>query len=156
MYRIRIIAVGSLHNDFAKRAAEEYVNRLSPFAKVTVEEIEKRSFRSLSERERVQGIEGAHLVAHLTNDEYVIALDEGGKSLDSIRFARHIKDEGERGRTLTFVIGGPLGLSPETKAAAHLTLSLSPFTLPHELARVVLLEQLYRAMTILNEKQYHY
>lgn len=156
MYRIRVIAVGNLHNDFAKKAAAEYLTRLTPFAKVTVEEIEKRAFRSLSERERVQGIEGVHLVAHLKNDEHIIVLDEGGKQFDSIRFARYLKDEGERGRTLTFLIGGPLGLSPETKAAAHATLSLSSLTLPHELARVVLLEQLYRAMTILSGKQYHY
>lgn len=156
MYRFRIIAVGGLHHDFAKTAAGEYLKRLRPFAKVTVEEVEKRAFRSLSERERTVGIEGAHLAAHLTGDEYVIALDEAGKSFDSQSFARLLKREGERGRTLTFLIGGPLGLSAETKTAAHLTLSLSPLTFPHEMARVVLFEQLYRAMTILSGKTYHY
>ncbi len=156
MYRFRILAVGPLHHDYAKEAAAEYAKRLRPFAKLEVEEIEKRAFKSLSERERVQGVEGAHLVAHLTNNEYVIALDETGKTMDSQKFAQLLKREGETGRIVTFLIGGPLGLSSETKAAAHLTLSLSPLTFPHEMARVVLLEQLYRAMTILSGKTYHY
>lgn len=156
MYRIRIIAVGPLHHDFTKEAAAHYTKLLKPFAKLTVEEVEKRSFRSLGERERVQAIEGEHLVAHLVNDEFVVAMDEAGKRKTSQEFAALIKEEGERGRTLTFIIGGPLGLSPATKATAHATLSLSPLTLPHEMARVVLFEQLYRAMTILSGKQYHY
>ncbi len=156
MYRFRILAVGPLHHDYAIEAAAEYAKRLRPFAKVEVEEIEKRAFRSLGERDRVLGVEGAHLVAHLTNDEYVIALDEAGKTFDSQKFAQLLKREGESGRIITFVIGGPLGLSAETKAAAHLMLSLSPLTMPHEMARVVLLEQLYRAMTILSGKTYHY
>lgn len=156
MYRFRILAVGPLHHDYAKEAAGEYLKRLPPFAKVEIEEIEKRTFRSLSERERTVGVEGAHLVAHLTNDEFVIALDETGKTMDSQKFAQLLKREGETGRIVTFLIGGPLGLSSETKNAAHLTLSLSSLTFPHEMARVVLLEQLYRAMTILNGKTYHY
>ncbi len=156
MYRFRILAVGPLHHDYAKEAAAEYAKRLRPFAKVEVEEIEKRAFRSLSERERTVGVEGSHLVAHLTNDEYVIALDEAGKTMDSHKFAQLLKREGKTGRIVTFLIGGPLGLSPETKNAAHMTLSLSPLTFPHEIARVILLEQLYRAMTILNGKTYHY
>lgn len=156
MYRIRILAVGPLHHGYAKEAAAEYVKRLHPFAKIEVEEVEKRAFRSLSERERTIDVEGAHLVAHLTNDEFVVALDETGKTMDSQKFALLLKREGETGRIITFLIGGPLGLSAETKKAAHLTLSLSPLTFPHEMARVVLLEQLYRAMTILNGKTYHY
>ncbi len=156
MYRFRILAVGPLHHEYAALAAAEYLKRLRPFAKVDVEEIGKRAFRSLSERERVQGIEAAHLVAHLTNDEYVVALDEAGKAMPSEKFAQLLKREGETGRIVTFLIGGPLGLSPETKKTAHLTLSLSPLTFPHEMARVVLLEQLYRAMTILAGKTYHY
>jgi 23S rRNA (pseudouridine1915-N3)-methyltransferase len=90
------------------------------------------------------------------DDSLVILLDDAGKTFDSKTFARQLDRWAEGGaRPLTFVIGGAFGFTDEIKKGAHVRLSLSPMTMPHDLARVVLLEQIYRAVTIQQGKRYH-
>lgn len=138
MYKISIIAVGPLKEAFWKDAIAEYEKRLTPFAKVRVVDVEE-----VEER-------------HLPKDAFVIALDLTGKQYSSEKFAEFLQREGEVGRELVFLIGGPHGLSRELVEKAHVKVSLSELTFTHGEARAILFEQLYRAMAILAGKTYHY
>lgn len=156
MYQFRFLVVGKFKEDSWRWAWSEYTKRLRPFARCEVVEIKETSFTSLSDHVRVSAEEGEHLLAKLGRKTYTIVLDRGGKELASEQFAEVLKTEGERGTPITFIIGGPVGLSPEVRHQAALQLSLGRLTLPHQLARIVLIEQVYRAMTILHGKRYHY
>lgn len=156
MYQFSLICVGTLKEQYWSEAAAEYVKRLAPFARVKMAEIPEIPFSKSSDAPRVQRSEGERLLARLPKDFLVIALDSKGKHLTSEELSVAVQDMGEGGTPLAFLIGGPLGLSDEVRSKAHLILSLSSLTLPHQLARIVLLEQIYRAMTIVHYKTYHY
>ena len=156
MYRLTIIAVGSLKESFWKDAISEYGKRLSASAKVRVLEVAETPFKSQGEAPAVMRAEAETLKKKIPDGAYVIALDKGGKKPSSEEFASWIAREGEGGREIAFVIGGPLGLDPGFADACHLKLSLSSLTFTHGEARAVLFEQLYRATTILSGKTYHY
>jgi 23S rRNA (pseudouridine1915-N3)-methyltransferase len=156
MYRITVAAVGALKEPFWKDAIAEYEKRLKPFAKVSVIEVAEKAFKSATEAEAVLREEGDRLRARIPLQAFTLALDKGGRALTTEKFAELLKREGEGGRELVFVIGGPLGLDPKLVAASHAALSLSSLTFTHGEARAVLFEQLYRAMTVLAGKTYHY
>ena len=156
MYRLTVIAVGSLKEAFWKDAISEYAKRLSPSAKVSVVEVAETPFKSQGEAPAVMRAEAATLKKRIPDGAYVIAMDKGGKKPSSEEFASWIAREGEGGREIAFVIGGPLGLDPAFVRDCHASLSLSSLTFTHGEARAVLFEQLYRATTILAGKTYHY
>ncbi|MEK7648520.1 MAG: 23S rRNA (pseudouridine(1915)-N(3))-methyltransferase RlmH [Patescibacteria group bacterium] len=156
MYSITLIVVGKLKEQQWKSACEEYNKRMRPFSRMEIIELKEESFAKPSEKNRVLGLEGSRIAERIPRDSFVVALDREGTQYSSERLAQAIKQVGEMGDRIVFIIGGPLGLSPAILAKASLRLSLSQLTLPHQLARVVLAEQLYRAMTILHGKQYHY
>lgn len=156
MYQIKIITIGKLKEQQWKSACDEYLKRMRPFARVECVEVKEEPFLKQSEKKRVLDQESKRIAEHIPRDSFVIALDREGVQYPSERFAKAIRQIGEVGELIVFVIGGPLGLSSDVCEKAHLRLSLSQLTLPHQLARVVLMEQLYRAMTILHGKQYHY
>ena len=159
MFSIHILAIGNHKETYFKEAEAEYLKRLAPYAKIHITEISEHSFRSDEPREKSQEIEAEKILKYLeknSSNTYIIALHEKGKIKDSPAFAKHIEDVAQNGTSITFVIGGPRGLSPSILHKAHLTLSLSALTFPHQLVRVILAEQLYRAMTILTNKTYHY
>lgn len=155
MHSITLITVGTLKKLW-KDADSEYRKRLRPYAKLNVIEVPEVPFRDTRDAQRVQKHEAEHINKRIPQDAFTIALDMRGKSLTSEQFARVFNDQGQGGRQIAFLIGGPLGLSGELRDSCDLTLSLGSLTLTHQLARIVLLEQLYRAMTILHGKQYHY
>lgn len=156
MYRLTVVAVGSLKESFWKDAISEYAKRLSASAKVNVIEVSETPFKSQGEAPAVMRAEAETLKKKIPDGAYVIAMDKGGKKPSSEEFAAWIAREGEGGREIVFVIGGPLGLDPDFADSCHLKLSLSSLTFTHGQARAVLFEQLYRAMTILGGKTYHY
>lgn len=156
MYLIDIIAVGTIKDLYLKNAAQEYLKRISPYAKISCHEVKEESFAKISEKKRVIENEQGKIRKFLKKDSFIIILDAKGTEYSSDRFAEMIKREGERGQKITFIIGGSLGFSDDFKKEYQYSLSLSRLTFPHQLARIVLLEQLYRAMTILHSKQYHY
>lgn len=156
MYRLTVIAVGSLKESFWKDAISEYAKRLSPSAKVNVIEVAETPFKSQGEAPAVMRAEAGAIKKKIPDGSYVIALDRSGKRPSSEEFAAWIAREGEGGRELVLVIGGPLGLDPAFVRECHAALSLSSLTFTHGEARAVLFEQLYRAMTILGGKTYHY
>lgn len=152
--RIAIIAVGKLKERFWRDAAEEYLTRLTPYASVRVVEVADRDpargeARALAE-------EGADVVRAIPDGAHVIALDIDGRQLSSEGLAERLERLALEGRSnIAFLVGGSHGLSAEVLAAAHERISLGPMTLPHNLARIVLLEQVYRAFKIRRGEPYH-
>lgn len=153
--RITIIAAGRLKERFWSQAVDEYLKRLSPYADVRVIEVPDRDPARGGE-ERALAEEGAAILKVLPDGAHVIVLAIGGKQLDSEQFAERMERLAVDGRSsVAFVVGGSVGLSDEVLRAADERLSLGPMTLPHNLARVVLVEQLYRSFKIRRGEPYH-
>ena len=154
--KFRIVAVGKIKENYLKDAVAEYVKRISRFA--TVEIVEVDECKSLGaqvdkEIERVKNCEGEAILQKL--DGYVIAMDIDGKQVSSRQLSAHLVEQKQRYSTFTFVIGGSNGLADQVKERADLRCSFGKITLPHQLFRVVLLEQLYRSCCIENNITYH-
>jgi 23S rRNA (pseudouridine1915-N3)-methyltransferase len=152
--RIRLVAVGRLKEPHWRDACDEYLKRLRPYADVEVTEIADRDISR--DRTRAMGDEGADILRALPARSHVVALDLDGRQLSSeglaAWFERRMVDGGS---DIAFVIGGSAGLDPSVMTRADERLSLGPMTLPHQLARVVLLEQVYRAFRIMRGEPYH-
>jgi 23S rRNA (pseudouridine1915-N3)-methyltransferase len=152
--RLRIVAVGKLGEAYWRLAADEYVKRLGRYASVDVVEVADRDLAKGVER--ALAAEGADLLRAMPPDSHVVALDIDGTQTPSEGLARRLEALMLGGCSdVTFVIGGSAGLAPEVVARADERLSLSAMTLPHQLCRVVLLEQLYRAFRIMRNEPYH-
>ena len=154
MFHTTIVAVGKIRNSYFADAIDEYLKRIKPFAKVEIIEVAAVAFKTEGEIERAREKEGEALreaIMKRTGRAYL--LDEGGKEFDSVGFHKFFTSSNE---PLLLVIGGTAGLSESLKSE-YPALSLSRLTLPHELARVVLIEQLYRAVTMGQKRnKYHY
>jgi 23S rRNA (pseudouridine1915-N3)-methyltransferase len=152
--RLRILAVGKLGERYWRDACDEYVKRLGRYAKVEVVEVADRSLAS-GERVAVQA-EGRDLLGSLAPGSLVVALDACGRPFTSEQFAAWLEDKMTHGLSdVTFVLGGSAGLDDPVLERADERLSLSRMTLPHQLCRVVLLEQVYRAFRIIRNEPYH-
>lgn len=151
--RVEILAVGSLHRDL-EPAAHHFIDLLRPHATISVREVKEVALRGRSEAEVLRE-EGRRLLAAWPQAPVVAALAVDGRALDTSAFADWLQKAFERGGA-GFVIGGSLGLAGEVQARAAQRFSLSALTLPHQLARVVLLEQLFRAGKILRGEPYHH
>lgn len=152
---LRVLAVGRLKTPFWKSAAEHYIARLARWRNL-VETCVKDGPASMPPAER-SALEGKQLLAAMEPADIVICLDERGKSLDSPRFADWLAELSENaGRRPCFVVGGAFGLDESVRSAARHLVAFGPQTLPHELARVVLYEQLYRAESLARGLPYHH
>jgi 23S rRNA (pseudouridine1915-N3)-methyltransferase len=144
--RLRLIWVGKTRNEHLRALVADYLKRLSRFARCEV--VELRESGSADERAVLEE-EGKRIMGVLASDALTVLLEVGGKSWDSPGLAREIERWQERAvKEVAFVVGGHLGVSEEVKRRADVRWSLSPLTLTHEMARVLLVEQLYRAYTI--------
>lgn len=156
---INIIAVGKIKEDFLKKALGEYEKRLSRFCKLNIVEIpdEPMSDRpSESERSSVLKKEGSKILSQIKSTDVLVSLCVEGKQMNSEKFADFFKEKTVNGaNTFTFIIGGSLGLLEEIKEKSNLKLSFSEMTFPHQLMRVILLEQIYRAFKINANESYH-
>lgn len=133
-----------------------YLARLKPYAKIELIEISEGNQGSAKpDANKTRTREAESLIKGQPKGSFVIALDETGTNLDSPSFARKLETWSESGQTLVFLIGGSWGLDPALRSQANAIISLGKQTLPHQLARIVLLEQLYRAETISRGKEYH-
>lgn len=152
---ITIIAVGKLKEKFWKDACNEYLKRLGGYASVSVKEVPDID-SSLAGEEAAKGKEGKAILSALPSKSHVILLAIEGKQKSSVELAKRIEDLSVHGTgSLSFVIGGSDGVSEEVYQRADETISFGPITLPHNLARVVLLEQIYRAFRIIKGEPYH-
>ncbi|HHW99162.1 MAG TPA: 23S rRNA (pseudouridine(1915)-N(3))-methyltransferase RlmH [Firmicutes bacterium] len=157
--QITIIAVGSLREKYWRQAALEYERRLLPYVRLRVHEIApERAHDENSEAEIAQVLqkEGAKIRKALPRNHTLVALDVKGRAMSSPELAQWLEQEATYGRgSVTMLIGGSYGLEPSLLAEADLRLSFSAFTFPHQLMRIILLEQLYRAMKIQRGEAYH-
>ena len=154
--RIALLTVGQAKDAALRQAADGYVKRLSrytPFSEQHVLEEKAPKKRPVA---KILEPEGERLIRAIPDHAYVVALDVGGRSVDSEGLSRKIEEVAARSvSTLVFTIGGPFGLSDAILKRADWRFSLSRMTYPHEMARLILLEQLYRAFTIMRGEKYH-
>lgn len=153
--RVRLIAVGTRPPGWVRDACDDYIRRLGSRLPVQVTEIAGGPRSGGAPPARALAREGERVLTALRREDHVIALDERGTELSTRELAQWLKTRMQEGEDLAFVIGGPDGLAPEVLARSQLRWSLSRLTLPHALVRVVLLEQLYRAQTLLAGHPYH-
>ena len=155
--KFKVVAVGKIKEDYLKSAIAEYAKRISRFATVEIEEVEEclltKGAPGEKEIERAKIVEGQAILQK--TEGFVVAMDIDGRQLSSEQFSEHIAQQKQQYSTFTFVIGGSHGLSDEVKSKANLRCSFGKITLPHQLFRVVLLEQIYRACCIENNVAYH-
>ena len=154
--KFKIVAVGKIKEAYLRDAIAEYVKRISRFATVEIVEVDEFLMKgdgSDKEIERVKTAEGQSILQKL--EGYVVAMDIDGRQLGSVELSTHIMQQKQFFSTFTFVIGGSNGLSDEVKSRANLRCSFGKITLPHQLFRVVLCEQLYRACCIEHNVAYH-
>lgn len=156
---IKILCVGKIKEKFYRDAVVEYEKRLSRYGKLSIIEVaDEKTPDKCSEIEELQikEKEAVRLLSHIKENDYVVALAINGKSYDSVSFAEHLEQLAVNGKSsLTFVIGGSLGLHESVLGQCKERLSFSAMTFPHQLMRVILLEQLYRSYRIQNHEPYH-
>ncbi|MCM3799818.1 23S rRNA (pseudouridine(1915)-N(3))-methyltransferase RlmH [Caldifermentibacillus hisashii] len=157
--KISIITVGKLKEKYLKQGIDEYLKRLSAYAKVEIIEVaDEKAPEHLSEAEmeEVKRKEGERILSHLSENTYIITLEISGRMLNSEQLAAKIDELGTYGKSkLAFIIGGSLGLSKQVQNRSDLALSFSKMTFPHQLMRLILLEQIYRAYRINRGEPYH-
>ena len=156
MVKINIVAVGKIKENYFESGFNEYVKRLSRYAKITVTEVKEKNIVNEPTQGEIQEIlkrEGEDILKALKG--YVIALAIEGKKTSSLSLATHLKTLKDKYGEITFVIGGSYGIADFVKAKADELLSVSDMTFPHTLFRVMLAEQIYRAFTILEDGKYH-
>ena len=149
---IKIVVVGSIKEQYLKDAIEEYKKRISKYTNIEIIEVKDEG---LVEESKAMKLEEEKIMKHINEKDYLITLEIEGKQFTSIEFAEKINNILIENSNLTFVIGGSYGLTDNIKSKARLHLSFSKMTFPHQLFRVLLLEQIYRAYKINNNESYH-
>lgn len=157
--KITILTVGKIKEKFYRDAISEYEKRLSRYCKLDIVEVaDERTpeHASAAENQKILEREGERILANIRDNTYVIILAIKGKMLDSVELSKKISDLTVSGVSdITFIIGGSLGLSDAVVKRGDFLLSFSPMTFPHQLMRVILLEQVYRSYRIANNEPYH-
>ena len=157
--KISVIAVGKIKEKYLKDAVTEYSKRLSRYCKLEIIEAADEKtpdHASVAVEDAIRAKEGERLLKHIRDDMYVITLEIGGKMLTSEEFAEKIETLGVQGKSsIAFVIGGSIGLGKEVLKRSDFALSFSKMTFPHQLMRVILLEQVYRSYRIISGSPYH-
>ena len=156
---IKIITVGKIKEKFMRSAIDEYTKRLSRYCKLEIIEVaDEKTPDNASEKEEeaIKEKEGSKVRSYIKDTDYVIALDLSGKDMTSEQFSKKIESLGLEGKSnIVFLIGGSLGISSETLKRADMKISFSKMTFPHQLFRIMLLEQIYRGFRIMKGEPYH-
>ena len=157
--KIKIVTVGKLKEKYLKDGIAEYSKRISRFAKLEMIELADEKTpdnASEIENQKILETEGARILSKVGERDFVLVLAIEGKTFSSEEFSKQLEEASIKGySTLTFIIGGSLGLEPSVKNRANLSVSFGRLTLPHQLMRLVLVEQIYRAFTIQQGSPYH-
>ena len=159
MQIIHIITLGKLKETYWREAEAEYMKRLSPYTKIQIHELREESFDEKSSVEMIKEKEASKIIREIAKlrNYFVIILDERGKQYSSADFAKQLSIfAAQQSNNFIFIIGGPLGLHESILKLANLKLSLSAMTFTHQMVRVFLLEQIYRAAMIAANRKYHY
>lgn len=156
---INIVCIGKLKEKYWKDAVSEYSKRISGFAKLEITELKESRLpanASQADELKVKELEGEEILKKIKPGDYCITLEIKGKELDSVALSDKVRNLGLEGKTnIVFVIGGSLGLSEKVSARADFKLSFSKMTFPHQMMRVILLEQIYRSFKIIAGEIYH-
>ncbi|GFI41812.1 23S rRNA (pseudouridine(1915)-N(3))-methyltransferase RlmH [Thomasclavelia cocleata] len=157
--KVKIICVGKLKEKYLVAGIAEYLKRLQAYCKVEVYEVSDESIPdncSLANEMIIKSKEGKKILDKIKQDDYVVLLDVAGKEIDSIMLAKQMENCMISGKsTIDFVIGGSLGHGQEIIERANFRLSFSKMTFPHQLMRLILVEQIYRAFKIMKNESYH-
>lgn len=149
---IKVITIGTIKEKYLKDAISEYQKRLQKYTNLEIIELKDEG---LVEIDKALHLESEKIKKHLNDKDYIITLEIEGQQLDSIEFSKKLEKVQLESSNIVFIIGGSYGLSSEIKAKARLHLSISKMTFPHQLFRVILLEQIYRAYKIMHNESYH-
>lgn len=157
--KISILTVGKIKEKYLRDAIAEYSKRLSKYCKLEIIEVEDEKTpdnASETAENSIRQKEAERLLKHIKSDAYVITLEINGKMLDSVEFSQKIEQLGIQGKShLCFVIGGSIGLGEDILKRSDFAVSFSKMTFPHQLMRVILLEQIYRGYRIMKKEPYH-
>ncbi|MDI3310932.1 MAG: 23S rRNA (pseudouridine(1915)-N(3))-methyltransferase RlmH [Thermoanaerobacterium sp.] len=156
---IDIIAVGKIKEKFIEDGIREYAKRLKPYCNISIIEVnDEKAPESLSDKEKISVMqrESIKIADKIRKGSFIISLCIEGRQMDSVEFARYVESVMTAGNSnITFVIGGSLGLHDDIKSMSDLKLSFSKMTFPHQLMRLILVEQIYRAFKIMKGETYH-
>ncbi|MGN1467892.1 MAG: 23S rRNA (pseudouridine(1915)-N(3))-methyltransferase RlmH [Ruminococcus sp.] len=159
MLNINIICIGKIKETYWTQAIEEYTKRLSAFCKFSIIELDEEKIKSnprQSDIEKTITAEGKRIISKISKGSFTVALCIEGKQMSSEKLSKKIDETALNGySTINFIIGGSWGLSDEVKNSSQLKLSMSEMTFPHQMARVILCEQIYRAFEISANGKYH-
>ena len=146
---IKIICIGKLKEDYLKKAMEEYKKRITKYSKIEMIELDDESNGNILEKEKTK------ILKYINEKDYVITLEIDGSSIDSMELSKKIESIYLNYSNITFIIGGSYGLHDDIKKRSNYALSFSKLTFPHQLFRVMLLEQIYRSFKIMHHETYH-
>lgn len=158
MVKINIICIGKIKEKYLQDAINEYSKRLSKYCKLKIIELPDKKIpdnSNLKERFNVRNFESNELLSNISKDSFIICLDLKGTQYTSEEFANKINNIQLTKSSITFIIGGSLGFNDDIRKISNLSISFSKMTFPHQLFRVILLEQIYRAFKINNNETYH-
>jgi len=155
--KLGIVCMGRTRERFVQEGIAKYLRFLKPYANAEIRELKEEKIQDLRDAPAIRKKEAEKIFKAVPSGAYVVALDERGEEFTSHEFAGFLNGRLESGiRDIVFLLGGAMGLDETVTARANKTVALSRWTLTHEMARLVLLEQLYRAFTIIKGKTYHY
>jgi len=155
MVKFRLITVGKPPKDWREEAFKHYQKLIRPYAQLTEVSVKEQKVTGPSDVERALAQEAERILGRSDDSSYRIALDKSGKQRSSESLAKHFETLFHRHSSFDLIVGGPYGLHKSVLDAADETVSLSQLTLPHDLARIVVAEQIFRALSILNNSSYH-
>lgn len=153
--QIHLVAVGNRMPTWVTEGFQDYAKRLPRECELVLREIPPGKRGKNADLARIREEEGERILASLSRDDQVIALEVGGKPWDTVQLSNQVEDWMQEGRRIALLVGGPEGLSDACRAHANQLWSLSPLTLPHPIVRIIVAEQIYRAWSLLNNHPYH-
>lgn len=158
MYNINIICIGKLKEKYLAEACKEYSKRLGAYCSLKIIELDECRITGSHEADIQSAVksEGEKIIKKIPSSSFTIGMFVDGKQMDSKVFANKLSETAlNKSSTINFIIGGSYGLSDDVRKVCNETISISPMTFPHQLFRIILLEQIYRAFNILNGGSYH-
>ena len=153
--QIHLVAVGNRMPTWVTEGFQDYTKRLPRECELVLREIAPGKRGKNADLARIREEEGERILASLSRDDQVIALEVGGKPWDTVQLSNQVKDWMRDGRRIALMVGGPEGLSDACRARANQLWSLSPLTLPRPIVRIIVAEQIYRAWSLINNHPYH-
>lgn len=150
---IKIICVGKIKEKYLEDGIKEYFKRIEGYQKIQILEVKEFNTPDISKNMYNEGLQ---IKEKISKDDYIITLEINGKKIDSVQLAKKIEEiQTYHSPNISFIIGGSNGLIDDIKKLSNFALSFSDMTFPHQLMRLILVEQIYRAFTIINNKEYH-